>query len=296
MSMTKEHREIRMKKIKLFMASPDDTSEERKAFAAVVNSINRSRAEKDGFYLDPVLWEEYAYPEAENPQVIINKLLDDAELVVVVFWNKFGAPTKKFPSGTMEELFLSLNKRKTTGSPSIKIYFRTPLPPKSVHDIEELRRIFETKESIKDLALYKEYTTVEEFKSLLQEHINAWLSDYGSQQQAHKRNGKPKVSKPPLTEPSDCRGIIQDLFMKLEKKLDGVKSGISFGIEDLDEAIGEIEDNNLLIVAGDMASGKTALMLTLAYNTAVVNRVPTLYFATRSNKQDVVHNLLCSMS
>lgn len=296
MRVPKKQKEMKMRKIRLFMASPSDTSEERKAFASVVQSINRSRAEKAGFHLAPILWEEYAYPEAENPQAIINKLLADAELVIVVFWNKFGAPTKRFPSGTMEELFLSLNKRKTTGWPSIKIYFRTPLPPRSMDDIEELKRIFETKESLKDLALYKEYPTVEEFKGLLQEHINAWLSDYGSKKQTRERKIKPKVSKSILNEPSDCKGIIKDVFKKLEKKYDGEKSRITFGVEDLDDALGEIEDNNLLIVAGDMTSGKTALMLTLAYNAAVINRVPTLYFTTRSNKEDIGRILLCSIS
>ncbi len=45
----KKDRDHRIKKIKLFMASPSDTPEERKAFATVVNSINRSRAEKEGY-------------------------------------------------------------------------------------------------------------------------------------------------------------------------------------------------------------------------------------------------------
>lgn len=285
-----------MKKIKLFMASPSDTSEEREAFVEIINSINRSRAEKEGFHLEPVEWEKYAYPEAANPQVIINELLDDAEVVVVAFWNKFGAPTEKFPSGTMEELFLALNKRKTTGSPSIKIYFRTPLPPKSVNDVEELRRIFEAKESIKDLALYKEYTTVEEFKGLLHEHINAWLSDYGGKRHPTKKDANRKISKRVLREPSDCKEVVKDVFMTVEKRYDGKKSGISFGLEDLDDAIGEIEDINLLVVAGDMASGKTSLMLALAQNTALLNRVPTLFFTTRSNERDIGSNLLCSIS
>ena len=285
-----------MKKIKLFMASPSDTSEEREAFVEVINSINRSRAAKKGFHLEPVVWEKYAYPEAENPQQIINKLLDDAELVVVAFWNKFGAPTEKFPSGTMEELFLSISKRKATGAPSIKIYFKTPLPPKTMHDIDELRKIFETKESLKDRALYKEYTTVEEFKSLLHEHINAWFSGYGEKRLPKKRNVGRKNSDRILREPSVCKDVIQDVFMAVEKRYDGKKSGIAFGLEDLDEAIGEIEDINLLVVGGDMASGKTSLLLALAHNTALLNRVPTLFFTTRANERDIGSNLLCSVS
>ncbi len=278
------------------MASPSDTPEEREAFVEVINSIDRSRAEKEGFHLEPVVWEKYAYPEAGHPQAIINKLLDDAELVVVLFWNKFGAPTEKFPSGTMEELFLSINKKKTTGSPSIKIYFKTPLPPKTVHDVDELRKIFETKESLKDLALYKEYTTVEEFKSLLHEHINAWLSDFGGKSQPTKRNANRKINKRILREPSDCKEVVKDVFMRVERRYDGKKSGMSFGLEDLDDAIGELEDINLLVVAGDMASGKTSLILALAANTTVLNRLPTLYFTTHSRKQDIAHNLLCIMS
>lgn len=37
----KKKKEFKIRKLKLFMASPSDTSEERKAFSAVVHSINR---------------------------------------------------------------------------------------------------------------------------------------------------------------------------------------------------------------------------------------------------------------
>lgn len=283
-----------MKKIKLFMASPSDTAKERKVFTEVVNSINRSRAENEGFYLEPVLWEKYAYPEAENPQVIINKLLADAELVVVVFWNKFGAPTKNFPSGTMEELSLSLQKKKDTGIPSIKVYFRLPSPPKNVKDTEEQKKIFEVKETIKDVALYKDYSTIEEFKSLLHEHINAWFTDYISKPKK-KIKTKP-VKKLILNEPSECKSLVKDFFMKIEKKYDGEKSKLQFGMEDLDNVIDEIEDINFLLVGGEVASGKTTLLLTLAHNSAIKNRIPTLIFSMKSKKQEIIHRLLSSES
>ncbi|HCL81990.1 MAG TPA: hypothetical protein DHW81_07195, partial [Nitrospiraceae bacterium] len=57
-----------MTEIKIFMASPNDTKEERKIFIDVIESLNRARGDQEGFYLRAIKWEDYAYPEAENPQ------------------------------------------------------------------------------------------------------------------------------------------------------------------------------------------------------------------------------------
>ncbi|MGD0884333.1 MAG: DnaB-like helicase C-terminal domain-containing protein [Thermodesulfovibrionales bacterium] len=282
-----------MKRIKLFMASPDDTSEERRIYTEVVESINRSRGTLEDFYLEPVKWESYAYPETGNPQDIINRLLEDAELVIIVFWNKIGAPTKNFPSGTMEEFFVASDNFRATGKPSIKIYFRKPSVPKNKVDAEELVKLFEVKESIKNMALYKDYETQEDFRKLLHEHINGWLSknmiksavvDVGI------------VTSRMLSDPTDSRILLKDIFEKVEEKYDGKKSKLNFGLEALDDIVGEIEERNFILVAGDTASGKTSLLLTVVKNTAIFNAVPILYFSMRSRKREIMEKLLSNAS
>ncbi len=271
------------------MASPNDTSEERQIYTEVVESINRSRGESDSFHLEPIKWESYAYPEAGDPQGTINRLLEDAELVIILFWNKIGAPTKNFPSGTMEEFSIAYEKFTKTGKPSIKIYFRKPSAPKSKSDAEEHKKLFDFKESIRDLALYKDYESPENFRTLLYEHIGGWLS------KRIDRNAKLEDRRA-LSEPSDGKSIVKEVFEKIGQKYDGEKSRLSFGIKMLDEVVGEIEEKSLILVAGHMGSGKTALMITLMNQVSVRNGVPALFFSMRSNKLEIMQKLLSNVS
>lgn len=280
-----------VKKFKIFMASPDDLYEEREMFGKVIEAINRSRGDTEGFHLEPIIWEKYAYPEADNPQAIVNKILGDAALVVVAFWNKFGAPTKEFPSGTMEEFSKAFEKRKMTGKPSIKIYFRQPEPSKVLPQIEELQKILEFKQSIKDKALYKEYTGAQGFKDLLQEHINAWLSsDIIFVQQAAS-----DVTNAIKIEPvSDVRSLLKDYFVEVEKKYEGFKKpSIYFGLTQLDHLVGGLDEHNLILVAGEESTGKTTLLITVANSVSSLDKT-ILFISPRLHKKEIVERLICN--
>jgi len=278
-----------VQKFKIFMASPDDLYEERKIFGEIIEAINRSRGGAEGFHLEPIIWEKYAYPEANNPQSIVNKLLDDAALVIVVFWNKFGAPTKEFPSGTMEEFSKAFEKRKITGKPSIKIYFRQPDPPKALLHIKELQKIFEFKESIKDEALYKNYLDVQAFKDIVQEHINAWISI--DMKSAHLSPNKvTNAAKEPV---SDMRSLVKDYFIEIEKKYIGLeKPGIYFGISQLDHLLRALEEQNLVLVAGEAATGKTTLLITITNSVASLGKT-VLFISPRLRKKEIIDRFIC---
>jgi len=280
-----------IKKFKIFMASPDDLYEERKIFGEVIEAINRSRGDVEGFHLDAIVWEKYAYPEAHNPQAIANKLLGEAAMVVVAFWNKFGAPTKDFPSGTMEEFAKAYEKRKATGKPSIKIYFRQPTPPTTLPQIDELRKILEFKESINDKALYKVYVDDKEFKDLIQEHINAWASSTVKPAEIQSV----QISDTAKIEPvSDMRSVLGALFKEIEKKYDGSeKPNIYFGLPQLDLYLRQLDENNLILVAGDASTGKTTLLITLA-NIISASGKPVLFISPRLHKKDIGERLICN--
>lgn len=281
-----------IEKLKIFMASPDDLQEERKVFGEVVEAINRSRGSAEGFHLDAIIWEKYAYPEADTPQAIVNRVLEDASLVIVAFWNKFGAPTTNFPSGTMEEFSLAYEKRNKTGKPSIKIYFRLPESPTTLAQNEEIRKILEFKESIKDKALYKEYTSAQAFKDLLHEHINAWLSNEKQITGAVTDPTAVGVADP---DPVCVSKLIGDYVRDLEKKYDREKTERRFfGLKKLDYVLGEFNEQNLTVVAGEASSGKTTLLVTAANIVATDKTV--LFISPRLNKKEIVGRLISNSS
>ena len=209
----------------------------------------------------------------------------------MAFWNRFGAPTKDFPSGTMEEFSRAYEKRITTGKPSIKIYFRQPDPPKVLAQVEELRKILEFKELIKDKALYKDYLVAQVFKDILHEHINAWISiDMKSAKLSLN-----EITNTAKIEPvSDVRSLLKDYIEEIEKKYEGIKKpSIYFGISSLDHNLRQLDENNLILVAGDVSTGKTTLLINLV-NTIVSFNKAVLFISPRLHKKEIVERLICN--
>ncbi|OGW19449.1 MAG: hypothetical protein A2077_06210 [Nitrospirae bacterium GWC2_46_6] len=214
--------------------------------------------------------------------------------MIVAFWNKFGAPTEKFPSGTMEEFSLSYERKQKTGNPSIKVYFREPSPPKTEDDLEELRKIIKFKSTIEGVALYKEYSIIDEFRNLINEHINAWLTIY---LKSPKTIQKEKI-KAVLPSPATSRSMVKDVFKKVEEAYDTFEQPpkIGFGIPELDESLVKIEDVSLLTIASFGMSGKTSILITLINFTSVINSTPLFLFSTKTNKHEIMQRILSNES
>lgn len=63
---------------------------------------------------------------------------------------------------------------------------------------------------------------------------------------------------------------IQGALAQLEATIDGVAPGVPMGIRDLDDALGGMHDEDLIVIAARPAAGKTAIMLNIA--AAAANR------------------------
>ncbi len=59
----------------------------------------------------------------------------------------------------------------------------------------------------------------------------------------------------------------------------GQLSGIDTGLTELNDTTGGLQNSDLIILAARPAMGKTALALTVAYNVAVKNKIPVMFFS-----------------
>ena len=68
-------------------------------------------------FVKTLYWSKNVMPEAgDYPQSIINKqILDKSDAIIAIFGNKIGSPTQHYESGTIEEIELMIQKRKTNG-------------------------------------------------------------------------------------------------------------------------------------------------------------------------------------
>lgn len=133
------------KVIKIFFASPGDVDGERKSFRPIIQEVNRLKANTMGVQLDALGWED-TLPGKGRPQSLINADLKKADLIVFVFWKRWGTPTGSFSSGTEEEFEEA--RRLAVNGPDVWLYFRTvPANEVAVAD-DQLRRVSEFHEMI----------------------------------------------------------------------------------------------------------------------------------------------------
>lgn len=159
---------------RVFLACPGDLVSERSRFPRVLETVNNLRAHSLGFHLEPIGWER-VIPSFGRPQELINRELETADLVVVMFWNRIGSPSslKSSKTGTLEEFELASRLHEQYSTPSVWVYFRKPTAEQDAQlagvmafrkQLEEGRQLF-----------FREYDGLEQWEEMFREHLVAYL-------------------------------------------------------------------------------------------------------------------------
>ena len=94
--------------IRIVLSSPGDVKEERDAMEDVIEELNHGIAEDRHLRLELSRWETDVYPgfHPEGPQGLIDPLLkiEECDILLGIFWKRFGTPTKEALSGTEHEI------------------------------------------------------------------------------------------------------------------------------------------------------------------------------------------------
>ena len=95
---------ITLKRLRIFVASPGDVTDERDRLDRVIAHLRTHVAAAHGLDLELVRWETHVRPGvAADAQAVVNPKIGDYDLFIGIFWNRFGAPTGRAESGTREE-------------------------------------------------------------------------------------------------------------------------------------------------------------------------------------------------
>ena len=171
--------------LNLIIVSPGDVPEERKAVAAVVADLNRLLIPQFGLELRPLRWETDAYPgfHLEGPQGHIDEVLaiDKCDIMVGVFWKRFGTPTGDADSGTEHELgraFAAWEKSKGK-RPHIMIYFKNKkYVCKDDAEREQLAKVEAYRQRVARTSLSWPYKTRGEFERLVRDHLLTYVATH----------------------------------------------------------------------------------------------------------------------
>lgn len=156
------------------IVSPSDVINEREIIRHIIYVWNTVHSSSKGLVLQPSGWEINSYPQmGGHPQAILNKqLLDNADIIIGVFWTRLGTKTEEYDSGTVEEITRHIK----SGKPASLYFSNAPVRLESV-DNDQYIKLKEYQKSICKEGFYFEYDKIESFHSLVSKHLQLMIND-----------------------------------------------------------------------------------------------------------------------
>jgi len=168
---------------RVFLSAPADVIAEPEIVAGVLREWNVQHGQDRSVRVELVHWRTHAYPAAgQRPQSLINKqAFDRADIVVGVFWTRFGTPTGRFGSGTEEEL-----RRGIAQGKAVMVYFSRVAPPKRSGRPLQYSKIKAFQRKLGKQALYWEFSSLDGFERDFRNHLAMEMQDLQKKHQLRK--------------------------------------------------------------------------------------------------------------
>ena len=162
------------------VASPGDVQPERDVLPSVIEEVNRTVAADRGLYLVLARWETDTYPgfHLEGPQGMIDPILriTDCDLLIGIFWKRFGTPTADGKTGTEHEFNMAYETWKEKQSPQIFVYFnQKPYAPKSSAEAEQWEQVLDFRDKFPKEGLWWPYKGKPQFEKLVRNHLMNYI-------------------------------------------------------------------------------------------------------------------------
>jgi hypothetical protein len=158
--------------VQVLLSSPSDLPlEHRDLINSTIRTWNTNYSRHFGVLFSPTDWQEGTSPSyGQEPQAFINEqLVASSDMGLIVFTNRLGTPTKTHLSGTVEEIDLLHSRGKRVAI----LRNLTPSTPVATTDaIQQLAILDEYLRSIRDKALYSNYSTNEQLTQIINNTLN----------------------------------------------------------------------------------------------------------------------------
>jgi hypothetical protein len=136
--------------ISIFLASPSDVDAEREVIFSSIQQWNTVNSRHRNVTFDVLRWETSisAGFGADGQQVINAQINDDYDVIIAVFWSKFGTETPRARSGTVEEYERALSRYRSGDPIEIAFFFKScPVDFRKV-DLDNLKLLKNFEEEI----------------------------------------------------------------------------------------------------------------------------------------------------
>ncbi len=249
--------------LRVVIASPGDVSSERAMAASVMEELNHSICLDRGLRFEAARWETDTYPgfHADGPQGLIDSILrvEDSDVLIGIFWKRFGTPTKNAASGTEHEFRAALEAWKRTGRPNLMVYFnQRPFSPQSREETDQWGQVLDFRKSFPKEGLWWPYRGTADFEHLLRTHLTNFIRSRSPSQPAR---GNIFLAHSGLTELSDA-------YFKVQRSIIEQEIRAFVGRENVERCLSLFlaqYSKGYFIISGAPGQGKTALACNLVH-------------------------------
>jgi hypothetical protein len=161
--------------IKVTFCGPGDVKKEIQIAQEVVTEWNLQHGESCGFWVKHQHWSTDSHPDlSDRPQGVINRqMIDDSDIIIAIFWSRFGTPTGVANSGTEEEI-----RRGMKLGRKVMVYFSDlePIPPTA--DKQQLERLWNFRQELQPTGLCWSFSSRDQFRRELARHLAFKLNEF----------------------------------------------------------------------------------------------------------------------
>lgn len=166
--------------LRIVVASPSDVQTECDLIEEVKAELNQGIAAARGLVLEVTRWETDAFPgfHDKGPQALIDSVLhiEDSDLLIGIFWKRFGKPIFDAKSGTEYEFRTAYEAWKRNKHPQIMVYFnQKPYTPTSREEIEQWGQVLDFKSNFPQEGIWWSYNGKAEFEKLVRSHLTRFV-------------------------------------------------------------------------------------------------------------------------
>jgi CheY-like chemotaxis protein len=137
----------------LIISCPSDVNAYLQYIESAVVSFNNGFGNQNDIILRTLHWSKNAYSSVQkdsSAQKEINRqMVENSDMLVGVFWGRFGSPTESYGSGSEEEIEIMITLKK----PVLLYFLDKPIAPSKI-DPEQLSKVNQFKEKHKSDGLY----------------------------------------------------------------------------------------------------------------------------------------------
>lgn len=166
--------------LRIVVSSPSDVQAERDTVPAIIDDLNRGMAAERDLRLELDRWEADAYPgfDPGGPQGLIDPILriEDCDILIGIFWKRFGTPTTNAQSGTEHEILSAFEAWRRNRRPQIMVYFnQEECELKSKEETDQREKVLDFKRRFPKEGLLWEYKGETQFERLVRNHLTLYI-------------------------------------------------------------------------------------------------------------------------